>query len=113
LKATEHVKINSATWKQTYTIYLENFNIRYISFQVATWSSHTAKVKSLLLFGENILSLDVKGNIFLWAFKDIKNNLVPVGHIVLDQDFTPTCIMHPDTYLNKVNTFFSMSNIHK
>lgn len=70
--------------------------------QVATWSSHTAKVKSLLLFGEHILSLDVQGNIFLWAFKDIKNNLVPVGHIVLDQNFTPTCIMHPDTYLNKV-----------
>jgi len=71
-------------------------------FQVATWSSHTAKVKLLLLFGEHIVSVDVRGNMFLWAFKGVQDNLDPFGHIVLPEKFNPSCIMHPDTYLNKV-----------
>lgn len=70
--------------------------------QVATWSSHTAKVNLLLLFGEHILSVDMGGNMFIWAFKGIDQNLVPIGHVLLDNDFSPSCIMHPDTYLNKV-----------
>jgi len=71
-------------------------------FQVATWSSHNAKVKLLLLFGEHIVSVDVCGNMFLWAFKGVEDNLAPFGHIVLQEKFNPSCIMHPDTYLNKV-----------
>lgn len=70
--------------------------------QVATWSRHSVKVNQLLLFGEHILSVDVEGNIFTWAFKDVDQNRAPIGHILLDDKFTPTCIMHPDTYLNKV-----------
>lgn len=70
--------------------------------QVATWSGHKAKVNSLLLFGEHILSVDAAGNLFIWAFKEIEQNLSPIGHIILDNNFTPTCMMHPDTYLNKV-----------
>lgn len=84
-----------------------------IHFQVATWSSHNAKVKSLLLFGEHIVSLDAQGNMFLWAFKGIEDNLVPVGHIMLDKNFSPSCIMHPDTYLNKVSMSFIMTKIHR
>lgn len=60
----------------------------------------------MLLFGEHILSVDVEGNIFTWAFKGIDQNLAPVGHILLDNKFTPTCIMHPDTYLNKVCIYY-------
>ncbi|XP_044465931.1 U3 small nucleolar RNA-associated protein 21 homolog isoform X2 [Mangifera indica] len=56
----------------------------------------------LLLFGEHILSVDVDGNMFVWRFKGIEENLTPLGHIKLDDKFTPTCVMHPDTYLNKV-----------
>lgn len=56
----------------------------------------------LLLFGDHVLSVDVDGNMFIWAFKGIENNLAPFGHIVLEDRFTPTCIIHPDTYLNKV-----------
>nr|XP_010911920.2 LOW QUALITY PROTEIN: WD repeat-containing protein 36 [Elaeis guineensis] len=70
--------------------------------QVATWSRHEEKVNSLLLFGDHILSLDIKGNAFIWAFKRVKGNLEPVGHIQLEDKFSPSCIMHPDTYLNKV-----------
>ncbi|KAI3945430.1 hypothetical protein MKW92_021987 [Papaver armeniacum] len=71
-------------------------------YHVATWSRHSEKVNYLLLFGDHILSVDIKGNLFMWAFKGIEDNLAPVGHILLDQKFTPSCIMHPDTYLNKV-----------
>lgn len=78
------------------------FNIGYF-FQFATWSSHNAKVKLLLLFGDHIVSVDARGNMFLWPFKGIDENHVPFGHIMLDEKFSPSCIMHPDTYLNKVN----------
>ncbi|XLS74076.1 hypothetical protein HN51_030941, partial [Arachis hypogaea] len=45
---------------------------------------------------------DIRGNIFLWAFKGVMDqNPSPFGHILLDQSFSPSCIMHPDTYLNK------------
>ncbi|KAJ0250207.1 Transducin family protein / WD-40 repeat family protein [Hirschfeldia incana] len=70
--------------------------------QVATWSKHDAKVDVLLLFGEHVLSLDVEGNMFMWAFKGIEEHLAPIGHVELGEKFTPTCIVHPDTYLNKV-----------
>lgn len=73
--------------------------------QVATWSRHGAKVNHLLLFGEHILSVDVEGNIFTWAFKEIDKNLSAVGHVILEDNFNPSCIMHPDTYLNKVSDF--------
>ncbi|PKA52914.1 Katanin p80 WD40 repeat-containing subunit B1 like [Apostasia shenzhenica] len=72
------------------------------SQQVATWSSHKEKVNLLLVFGEFVLSVDIKGNIFIWAFKEIEHNVEAVGHIVLEEGFSPSCIMHPDTYLNKV-----------
>lgn len=70
--------------------------------QIGTWSRHSEKVNLLLLFGEHILSMDVKGNIYMWAFKEIEWNLATVGHILLEEKFSPSCIMHPDTYLNKV-----------
>lgn len=69
---------------------------------MATWSRHNAKVNLLLLFGEQILSVDVGGNMFMWAFKGIQQNLAPIGHVMLEDKFSPSCIMHPDTYLNKV-----------
>lgn len=69
---------------------------------MATWSGHSAKVNQLLIFGEHVLSVDVEGNIFIWQFKGIDKNLAPIGHIKLEDEFSPSCIMHPDTYLNKV-----------
>ncbi|ERN12564.1 hypothetical protein AMTR_s00025p00209980 [Amborella trichopoda] len=70
--------------------------------KVATWIKHNEKVNMLLLFGDHILSLDIRGNLYIWAFKDLENSVAPVGHIQLEQNFSPSCIMHPDTYLNKV-----------
>ncbi|KAL6603057.1 hypothetical protein ACP70R_043418 [Stipagrostis hirtigluma subsp. patula] len=70
--------------------------------QVVTWSRHEEKVNRLYLFGEYILSADITGNIFIWTFRGAEPNSEPVGSISLGEKFTPTCIMHPDTYLNKV-----------
>lgn len=71
------------------------------SHQVATWGRHKEKVNLLLVFGARVISVDIKGNLFIWAFKDVEINVEPRGHILLDA-FSPSCIVHPDTYLNKV-----------
>ena len=77
--------------------------LRFLSkFQVVTWTRHEEKVNMLYLFGEYILSADTKGDIFIWAFRGADPSSEPVGNISLGEKFTPTCIMHPDTYLNKV-----------
>ncbi|BAU03010.1 uncharacterized protein HKW66_Vig0124930 [Vigna angularis] len=86
----------------TFAAYGKNIAVFKRAHQVATWSSHNAKVKLLLLFGEHIVSVDVCGNMFLWPFKGVEDNLAPFGHIMLHEKFNPSCIMHPDTYLNKV-----------
>ncbi|XP_073271083.1 U3 small nucleolar RNA-associated protein 21 homolog [Primulina huaijiensis] len=70
--------------------------------QVATWGNHDAKINHLFLFGQHILSVDDKSNIFMWPFKEITDENSPVGHISLGTKFSVSCIMHPDTYLNKV-----------
>ncbi|OMO58024.1 hypothetical protein COLO4_34912 [Corchorus olitorius] len=86
----------------TFAAYGTDIAVFKRAHQVANWSRHNAKVNLLLLFGDHILSVDVDGNVFIWGFKGIEDNLAPIGHIKLDGKFTPTCIMHPDTYLNKV-----------
>ncbi|KAL5974222.1 hypothetical protein ACLOJK_030885 [Asimina triloba] len=87
----------------TFAAYGNDIGVFKRTLQVATWSRHDQKIDSLLLFGEHIISIDVKGNMFIWAFKGInEKNLAPVGHIVLEERFTPSCLVHPDTYLNKV-----------
>ncbi|CAJ2665196.1 unnamed protein product [Trifolium pratense] len=89
----------------TFAAYGTNIAVFHRAHQVATWTSHNAKVKSLLLFGDHVVSLDATGDLFLWEFKGIKDNLVPFTsprHIKLDHNFIPTCIVHPDTYLNKI-----------
>lgn len=86
----------------TFAAYGNKIAVFKRAHQVATWSAHSTKVNLLYLFGDHILSVDVDGNLFIWAFKGVEQNLDPVGHIVLEGRFSPTCIMHPDTYLNKV-----------
>lgn len=86
----------------TFAAYGNDIAVFKRAHQVATWSRHNAKVNLLLLFGEQILSIDVGGNMFMWAFKGIQQNLAPIGHVMLEDKFSPSCIMHPDTYLNKV-----------
>ncbi|XP_059453990.1 U3 small nucleolar RNA-associated protein 21 homolog isoform X2 [Corylus avellana] len=86
----------------TFAAYGNEIAVFKRAHQVATWSRHNAKVNLLLLFGDHILSVDVEGNMFIWPFKGADQNSSPIGHIRLDENFTPSCIVHPDTYLNKV-----------
>ncbi|KAG0493288.1 hypothetical protein HPP92_004282 [Vanilla planifolia] len=86
----------------TFAAYGTDIGVFLRAHQVATWSKHKEKVKMLLVFGEYVLSVDVKGYIYIWAFKDIEQSVQAVGHMLLEENFLPTCIMHPDTYINKV-----------
>ncbi|XP_064997081.1 uncharacterized protein LOC135632435 [Musa acuminata AAA Group] len=86
----------------TFAAYGTNIGVFKRAHQIATWSRHEEKVNLLLVFGDHVLSIDVKGNIFIWSFRGMELNHEPVGHILLDDKFSPSCIMHPDTYLNKV-----------
>lgn len=98
LQMVPHHKCSStATWTN-----LKFMSPTFSFNQVATWSRHEEKVNMLYLFGEYVLSADAKGNVFMWAFRGAEPNTEPVGSISLGDKFTPTCIMHPDTYLNKV-----------
>lgn len=85
----------------TFAAYGTNIGVFARSDQVATWSRHKDKVNFLLVLGEYVLSVDVKGNIFIWSYKNTKH-LEAVACIQLEDGFLPSCIMHPDTYLNKV-----------
>ncbi|KAJ8492909.1 hypothetical protein OPV22_014630 [Ensete ventricosum] len=86
----------------TFAAYGTNIGVFKRAHQIATWSRHEEKVNLLLIFGDHVLSIDVKGNMFIWSFRGMEMNHEPVGHILLDDKFSPSCIMHPDTYLNKV-----------
>ncbi|XP_010681761.2 U3 small nucleolar RNA-associated protein 21 homolog [Beta vulgaris subsp. vulgaris] len=86
----------------TFAAYGNKIAVFKRAHQVATWSSHSAKVNLLYLFGDHILSVDADHHMFIWAFKGIQQNLEPLSHIFLEGKFSPTCIVHPDTYLNKV-----------
>ncbi|XP_043710403.1 WD repeat-containing protein 36-like [Telopea speciosissima] len=86
----------------TFAAYGNNIGVFKRAHQVATWTRHNDNVNWLLLFGEHVLSVDAKGNLFIWPFKGLDENLAPIGHILLEDKFNPSCIMHPDTYLNKV-----------
>ena len=61
--------------------------------------AHERPIDSLFLFGEQLLSLsfaDRKMKVWHAATSEL------IGEVVFEDDFTPTCITHPHTYLNKV-----------
>ncbi|KAL2634137.1 hypothetical protein R1flu_005616 [Riccia fluitans] len=72
--------------------------------QVATWNGHTGKVILLLAFGKHILSVGTEGRLLVWSVveEDPTCPAEPVGEMQLRESFNPTCIVHPETYLNKV-----------
>ncbi|KAJ6699672.1 WD REPEAT-CONTAINING PROTEIN 36 [Salix purpurea] len=86
----------------TFVAYATHIAVFKRAHQVALWTRHSAKVNSLFVFGDYVISVDVDGNLFIWGFKGVDGSNVPVGHILLGDKFIPTCMMHPDTYLNKV-----------
>lgn len=75
------------------------------SLQVATLSGHSEKVMLLLQFGQHILSIGAEGRLLVWPACGSESGaqVEPVGELLFRNTFTPTCLMHPDTYLNKVS----------
>ncbi|CAK9880713.1 unnamed protein product [Sphagnum jensenii] len=72
--------------------------------QVATLSGHSEKVMLLLQFGQHILSIGAEGRLLVWPACGSESGaqVEPVGELLFRNTFTPTCLMHPDTYLNKI-----------
>ena len=63
--------------------------------------AHAAPIDNLLLFGDQLLTLSSAGRCMkLWLAADVAAG--PIGQISFAADFTPTCVAHPHTYLNKV-----------
>ena len=78
-------------------------HIAFLSLlQVSEWFEHERKVVHLLALGSFILSVDTGGWLFVWEATNLASNPSPLRKIHLEEGVSPTCIMHPDTYLNKV-----------
>ena len=63
------------------------------------YRGHRADILQLLVLGDNILSLGRDGQLLVWRIGEYDE---PLASVQLQQGFTPTCMAHPDTYLNKV-----------
>lgn len=85
----------------TFAAYSSHIAVFKRAHQVATWSRHSAKVKLLMVFGDQVVSVDIEGNLCIWAFKGTFDNPL-LGEFALSHNFTPSCFIHPDTYLNKI-----------
>ncbi|KAJ4838625.1 hypothetical protein Tsubulata_044113 [Turnera subulata] len=86
----------------TFAAYSNRIAVFKRAHQVATWSGHGAKVNLLMVFGDQVLSVDAEGNFRIWGFKGASDDGSLLGEFALPRNFTPTSLIHPDTYLNKV-----------
>ncbi|DBB09195.1 TPA: hypothetical protein ACH3X3_007787 [Trebouxia sp. C0006] len=67
--------------------------------RIGTYSGHTGSIIQLLTLGDILLSLGSDRKLLVWADGIYDTPKVTVD---LPEGFTPTCMAHPDTYLNKV-----------
>ncbi|KAL3149179.1 hypothetical protein ABBQ32_002010 [Trebouxia sp. C0010 RCD-2024] len=67
--------------------------------RVGTYSGHTGRIIQLLSLGDVLLSLGDDRKLLVWAANTYD---APKVAIQLPEGFTPTCMGHPDTYLNKI-----------
>ncbi|XP_024544156.1 WD repeat-containing protein 36 [Selaginella moellendorffii] len=70
--------------------------------QIAVWKAHSSKIKYLLEFGHFILSSDTEGHVCVWdtGILSTKEDGKPIAELHLGRGVT--CLMHPQTYLDKV-----------
>jgi U3 small nucleolar RNA-associated protein 21 len=61
--------------------------------------AHGGDILDLLVLGDRLLSLGRDGRLLVWR---IGQYGAPEVELRLPPGFTPTCLAHPDTYLNKV-----------
>ncbi|KAK9819682.1 hypothetical protein WJX72_001066 [[Myrmecia] bisecta] len=67
--------------------------------RVGKYCGHSDDILQLLCLGDHLLSLGRDGKLLLWKIGEYD---APEVSIQLAEDFQPTCLAHPDTYLNKV-----------
>ena len=63
------------------------------------YQGHTGDIIQLLVLGDLLFSLGRDGKLLVWRIGEYD---APEHVITLPQSFTPTCMAHPDTYLNKM-----------
>ncbi|EIE21950.1 WD40 repeat-like protein [Coccomyxa subellipsoidea C-169] len=63
------------------------------------YSGHTGTILQLLCMGDHLLSLGSDSKLLLWKIGDFDKPQVSMD---LGDGFSPACMAHPDTYLNKV-----------
>lgn len=60
---------------------------------------HSGDILQLLVLGDRLLSLGDDRKLLVWRIGQYE---APEVSIQLPEGFTPTCLAHPDTYLNKI-----------
>ena len=63
------------------------------------YRGHTDEIIQLMVLGENLISLGRDKIVNVWRIGEYDE---PVSSMQLHDDFVPTCMAHPDTYLNKI-----------
>ena len=63
------------------------------------YRGHTGDILQLLVLGDALLSLGRDRRLLVWRIGDYA---APQQTVLLPEGFDPTCMAHPDTYLNKV-----------
>eukprot|EP00850_Spirogloea_muscicola_P016625 SM000136S00171 [mRNA] locus=s136:118153:124283:- [translate_table: standard] len=92
-----------ASWRDfTFAAHGRNVAVFNRAHLVATWSAHTGRIMALLVFGDYLLSVGEDRRLVVWHAAKAGEQSAPVKELHLGDSFSPTCIMHPDTFLNKV-----------
>ena len=63
------------------------------------YEGHEGDIISILVLGDMILTLGRDQRLLVWRIGRYDE---PNREIILPQGFVPTCLLHPETYLNKV-----------
>lgn len=69
------------------------------SHRSGVYRGHAAPILQLMVLGDVLLSLGSDGQLLRWRVGSYE---APEGAIQLPAHCRPTCMAHPDTYLNKV-----------
>jgi len=63
------------------------------------YRGHVGRIFQLMVLGDYLLSLSEDRTVRVWEIGSYDD---PLSIIQLEDDFVPTCMAHPDTYLNKI-----------
>lgn len=98
------------------------WRLLFLAPQVAVWKGHSGPILKLLVLGNYVLSLGADRRVCLWKSGELQTTRIlllvtifpptcpfcsgewsgPESQIELPDDFVPSCMCHPETYLNKV-----------